>query len=51
MDFEIFILLVLMSTHLLAFWIGWTIRDINHRESERGNPKAAGRETKRHALY
>jgi hypothetical protein len=33
MDFDIFILLVLLSTHLLAFWTGWAIRDVNHRES------------------
>jgi len=32
MDIEIFILLVLISTHLLAFWTGWAIRDLNHRE-------------------
>jgi hypothetical protein len=33
MDFEIFILLVLLSTHLLAFWIGWSIRDLHARET------------------
>ena len=32
MDFDIFILLVLISTHLIAFWIGWTLRDANGRQ-------------------
>jgi len=35
MDFEIFILLVLLSTHLLAFWTGWSLRDVNSREPGR----------------
>lgn len=38
MDFEIFILLVLISTHLLAFWTGWAIRDVNNRESGAQRP-------------
>lgn len=37
MDFEIFILLVLLSTHLLAFWTGWVVRDA-HRGEKSGSP-------------
>ena len=32
-DFEIFILLVLLSTHLLAFAGGWVLRHIDLRQS------------------
>ncbi len=35
MDFEIFILLVLMSTHLLAFWTGWALHEANRRHGNR----------------
>jgi hypothetical protein len=35
MDFEIFILLVLLSTHLLAFWTGWVLRDAHRGEGSR----------------
>lgn len=38
MDFEIFILLVLLTTHLLAFWTGWSVRDLNHRENGQQRP-------------
>jgi hypothetical protein len=31
MDIEIFILLVLMSTHLLAFGTGWALHDAKRR--------------------
>lgn len=31
MDFEILILLVLISTHLVAFGSGWALRQINLR--------------------
>jgi hypothetical protein len=34
MDFEIFILLVLLSTHLISFWIGWTMRDAERRATD-----------------
>lgn len=51
MDFEIFILLVLMSTHLLAFWIGWTIRDFHHRENDRANSSTTSPPSNRPALY
>jgi len=33
MDFEVFILLVLLSSHLLSFWIGWVLRDSQQRRS------------------
>jgi len=31
MDFEVFILLVLLSTHLLAFGGGWALHYLNSR--------------------
>jgi hypothetical protein len=31
MDVEILILLILLSTHLVSFWIGWTLRDVERR--------------------
>jgi hypothetical protein len=37
MDFEILILLVLLTTHLLAFATGWTLRHIDLR-SGRSRP-------------
>jgi hypothetical protein len=33
MDFDILILLVLVSTHLLAFGTGWALRHVNLRDS------------------
>jgi len=34
LDFEILILLILISTHLIAFGIGWMLRHINLRETQ-----------------
>jgi hypothetical protein len=31
-DFDVFILLVLLSTHLLAFGMGWALRHVNLRQ-------------------
>ena len=33
MDFEIFVMLVLVSTHLLAFGTGWALRHVRLRQS------------------
>ncbi len=35
MDFESLVLLILMSTHLLAFGMGWGLRDVARRERRR----------------
>ena len=32
MDFEVFLLLVLLSTHLVAFGTGWALRNRAHRQ-------------------
>lgn len=31
MDIDILVLLALISTHLVAFWIGWTWRETHQR--------------------
>ena len=35
MDFEILVLLTLISTHLLAFWVGWVLREPDRQEGRR----------------
>jgi hypothetical protein len=35
MDVDILVLLALISTHLVAFWIGWVLRE-SHQHDGRG---------------